>query len=413
MRLLATTIFALTLCFLSPLQAAVDSLVMGPQYANQVWYQFGVGTTATSPQSNWDLGFETSGVSGAIIANGGKGVNVYVVEGKTPADWETIDTTGMGEWTALHNSPESWTIGALNQPADTSNDLDLGWGSYNLTTHQVVGNRVFVVTTPTATKKLRIDALVGGEYRFTYANIDGTEEFSGVIAKSAFAGKKFGYWSFEGNQSVDREPAKESWHITMLKYVDMIPAGPGVTMAYPVTGILANASVSVARIVAEDPSTAPAPAEEAFETRANVIGWDWKAFANMAYTVSDSTAYFVKTASGDVYRLTFSSFAGSSTGTTVFESTSVVTSVSETDPSLRLSVYPSVVERCNHLELAVDASQHTTVNVYDVTGTLVWTTSVTDGFNAVALNTCSLASGKYFVTAQTNNGVISSTFIVQ
>ena len=50
-----------------------------------------------------------------------------------------------------------------------------------------------------------------------------------------------------------------------------------------------------------------------FQSKINVIGADWKNFdqANNRWSLVDSTAYFIKTANGKIYKIIFTGFGGS------------------------------------------------------------------------------------------------------
>lgn len=405
----------LLLC-VSTSHAKIDSLVMGPQYANQVWYSLSSGVHSTSLQNNWDIAFEvtsTSGTTASIIVNEGKGAKVYVVPDATIEDWATIDTTGLSTWTPLHNSVTNLSDGALNQARDKSNEFDFGWGAYNLVSHQILGTNVFVYQNADVTFKLRVDGLVGGAYQFTYSHLDGSNEHSGVITKASYANKLFAYWSFDKHATVDREPALAEWDITMLKYVDMIPAGPGTVMAYPVTGILTSPQVKVAKVVSAAPATEPAPANDVFLSDANVIGWDWKSFANGAFTVADSTVYFVLS-SNNLYRLVFTGFSGGSSGVTTFNVDAVQTSSVSNSPSTytRLAVYPNVVTNGASVDIASAVEGTCTLHVVDALGHVVHSRLVESGLSAMSLTTAGLASGTYSVILQSDRTITTARIVV-
>ena len=405
----------LLLC-VSTLHAKIDSLVMGPQYANQVWYSLSSGVHTTSLQSNWDIAFEvtsTSGTTASVIVNEGKGAKVYVVPDATIEDWETIDTTGLSTWTPLHNSVTTLSDGALNQARDANNEFDFGWGAYSLVSHQILGTNVFVYQNAEVTFKLRVDGLIGGAYQFTYSHLDGSNEHSGEIAKASYANKLFAYWSFDNHAAVDREPALTDWDFTMLKYVDMIPAGPGTVMAYPVTGILTSPLAKAAKVITATPSTEPAPASELLLPDANTIGWDWKSFANGTFAVADSTVYFVLS-SNNLYRLVFTSFSGGSSGVTTFSVDAVQPSSvsSNSSSSARLAVYPNVVTNGASVDIASAVEGACTLLVVDALGHVVHTRLVESGLSAMSLTTTGLASGTYSVILQSDRTITTARLVV-
>lgn len=397
--------------------AKTDSLVMGQQYANQVWYSLSTGQSAIAAQAAWDLAFETTSVSGttaSVLINEGKGAVVYVVPEKTIDDWTTIDTAGLSTWKPLHNSVISWSEGALNTARDVSDEFDFGWGSYSMVSHQVLGTKVFIYKHAARTLKLRIDGLINGAFKFTYANLDGSDQHEGTVTRLDYNGKLFAYWSFDTHATIDREPSLAEWDITMLKYVDVIPAGPGTTMAYPVTGILVNPKSQVAKVISSTPETEPAPAGDQFTSNINGIGWDWKSFTNGAFTVADSSVYFIRQASGTMYRLVFTGFSGSGSGVTKFTSDSVGTSsVNSTMPVASLAVFPSVVPKGSDFEVVTTLAGSGTIQLYDVAGSLARSFTVTDGFTATRCSTAALAPGAYMVVVNNNNTVTTARIIIQ
>ena len=66
--------------------------------------------------------------------------------------------------TSLHNSDTSWNYGAFI--STQSNDMfDYGWGVYNIQTHNIVGDSLFIIKTINGNwKKLFIKRKTSGEY---------------------------------------------------------------------------------------------------------------------------------------------------------------------------------------------------------------------------------------------------------
>lgn len=156
--------------------SAQITVTTGPANAQQSWFNLLDETTITRPLAEWDLAFEINGgFNVGVLVNTAKGMKVYQAP-YAIADWASVDTTGMASsWTELNNSDTSWSHGALNQ--HLSGEFDLGWGVYNMITHVVEGDSVFIVKQAGGDwRKLRIDALASGAYTFTYAALDGSGE---------------------------------------------------------------------------------------------------------------------------------------------------------------------------------------------------------------------------------------------
>ncbi|MFM9943729.1 MAG: hypothetical protein ACKVQB_00710, partial [Bacteroidia bacterium] len=120
----------------------VDSVGTGASNANDVYYSFTNGIVKSQPNNNWDLAFEITGFAASILANHVKGMVVY----QSPysyAKWANFDTAGHKSWKKMYNSTKSWSKGAFNLHHD---DLyDLGWGTYEPTTHAVSGDSIFLL----------------------------------------------------------------------------------------------------------------------------------------------------------------------------------------------------------------------------------------------------------------------------
>jgi hypothetical protein len=326
-----------------------------------------------------------------------------------------VDTNGMSEWEKHNNSLETWSSGAFNMGRD-HNTGDFGWGEYNLSTHQVTATTIYVVKLPgNVYKKIMIDGLVSGTYTFRYSDLDGGNEQTASLAKSNFQGKNFIYYSLKDNRSIDREPAAQNWDLLFGKYVDM--AGPNLDIPYVVTGVLNNRNVTVAQVQTSYPATEPIPDEGAFNTKLNEIGYDWKAFAGTAYTISDDRAYFVKARDGGIYRLLFTSFTGGSTGAMTFTTELLgVSGVETAEEKLgTFALHPNVVSRRESLTLVYELkSGDAELAIHDLTGRNVAHSTLPTGEGLRRISVpVDLPSGVYIATVKQGGGVGSMRFVVR
>ncbi|MDZ7846148.1 MAG: hypothetical protein U5L96_04980 [Owenweeksia sp.] len=53
----------------------------------------------------------------------------------------------MGNSPLLTNSYNTWMRGAFDANRDTSNASDFGWGAYNVTTHLIEGDSIYILKT--------------------------------------------------------------------------------------------------------------------------------------------------------------------------------------------------------------------------------------------------------------------------
>lgn len=291
-------------------QTIEDSVSIDAAYANQVWYSLANGEQLSAPKSEWDLAFAVSGQGANILINSAIGTKLWVYPDADVSGWSSLDTSGITAWAMLYNSDTSWNLGAFNQNKST-NPYDLGWGIYDPITHFVNGDSLFVIKlSNNSYQKLWIEKLASGTYTFRYANLDGSNETPATLVKSNYSGKNFGYYSIQNNASVDREPLSSDWDLLFTQYTAFIPN------AYGVTGVLSNNAVTIAEARPVDISEA-SHGDYTFSTPINTIGYDWKTYGG-GWTIEDSTTYFVKDITGNIWKLVFTGFGGSANGTFYF-----------------------------------------------------------------------------------------------
>ncbi len=388
------------------------TVTTGPGIAQQTWYKLTTDAVTSAALAEWDIAFEINGgFNAGILANTQKGLQVF----QSPysvADWTTLDTTGMAAgWTVLHNSDKDWSLGALNSDVDLDN-YNLGWGIYNTVTHVVAGDSIYVVRlTSGDVKKLRIDALSAGTYNFTYANIDGSDEQVHAVAKADYVGKNYTYWSMATNSALDREPAAADWDFVFGKYIT------DIGQWYGVTGVLQNKGVEVVQVG----GTLPADATmdwTAFDTTISAIGYDWKAFDMniFQYVVDDSLTYFVKDIPGNLWKVIFTGFGGSTTGDITFTKELLsATGVNETTKANTFVIYPNPALD-GMVNVVIDATQSTgNLSVIDLSGKIV-RQEMLNGLNGLSTRTIDIAglsAGVYTMQFASNNVSMFSKLIVR
>ncbi len=411
------------LCATGAQAQTADSVSTGSGYKDQVFYSMENGVQSTAPNANWDIAFQISGFSSAILINDANGAELYSVPGSSAESWkQPVDTNGMADsWPKWNNSPFTWDAGAFNMDKDY-NTGDFGWGEYSMVTHTVSGTTVYVVKLLNGSyKKIFIDGLASGAYSFRYADLDGSNEVEATLDKKDFPGKNFGYYSLANQDFEDREPATTSWDITFGKYIDFVSAGPGTLMPYAVTGVRINKNVLAAKVIDVPADESIAPEESAFSDTIATIGWNWKTFnmGSNSYDISTTQSYFVKSQAGNLYKLVFTGFTGSSTGRYIFTKTQLSsTSVGQPDsPVGVMALHPNTAVAGETVQVVFSTEQpvgQAFIAVYDMTGRELLQQALptgSTGLQSVDVRTSSLHSGMYIVVLNLN-GITAHQYLM-
>lgn len=397
-------------------QVINDTVSIGATYANQKWYSLQNDEQGSAPKNNWDIAFDVSGFGSSIHINSVIGTLLWKYPSADTSGWSTLDTTGISTWPKLYNSDTSWAIGAFEKGMNLSNSFDLGWGVYNPTNHIVTGDSLYLIKLSNgAYKKLLIENLAGGIYSFKYADINGTNVQSVLLAKSTYTGKNFGYYSLQTDAALDREPTTSNWDLLFTQYTTFIPS------AYTVSGIVSNTGVHIAQVNnIGNVTTYNSWNAHSFITPINEIGYDWKAFTGTTYAITDSLIYFVKTNAGNIWKVIPTGFGGGSTGNYMF-SKELLSSVGIKDEAKNnnalLSVYPnpSVGENTTIIYDFEKSVSSAVLSVYNLSGKIVYSEELNSntGLHTHKLITSVLKSGMYFVTIEFEGEVIQQKLIIQ
>lgn len=388
-----------------------DTVSIGAQYANQKWYSLANDEQGTAPKNNWDIAFECAPYGTSILINSVTGTKLWLCTNADTSQWATLDTTGMGTgWPLKYNSDTSWLYGAFSQPQ--TSQYDLGWGIYNPITHFVDGDSLYVIKLANNTyRKIWIRQLASGAFTFRFANLDNSGDTTVQLHKSNFPGKLFGYYSLQNNAELDREPVQTSWDILFTQYTTFIPT------PYGVTGVLSNSGVLVAQASQVNVTTAQWTAYP-YITPMNEIGYDWKVLnmQTFQFDITDSLAYFIQDVNGNIWKLIFTGFGGSSTGNYIFTKEQVGTStVTENNRTQSFGLYPNPSANGNFTVLtSLGQSGTGTVTTTDATGRVVQSALIQGGgLQQSTFSTEGWSAGIYFVTVLSDGIALTQKLIVQ
>jgi len=424
-------LFTVTLaCLFSSISMAqttgliTDTVVTGPGYANEVYYNLADGNQWSVGRKQWDIAFRASRMSASILTNdaannnaiGLSGVELYTYENADTSGWATVDTTGLYTWKLLVNSTNDWETGAFCQ--NQTGHPDYGWGKYNTASHDVLGDSLYIIKLRDGSfRKLWIMRKYSSENKieFRYAMLDGSQDTTVMLDCSPYAAKNFVGYSLTTNQVVDFEPAEsDQWTLLFTKYMYTYPDG----VLYPVTGVLSNYDIKVNKVEHVAPDYRIFNLTTMDSTRAS-IGWEWKYLdAGFVYHVVDSLVHFIQDQESNIYRLVFKEFAGSSSGRIVFDKELLsLSSVPEGENNMmNVAVYPNPAS--SEVTVLVNPGKGSAVQllISDMSGRLVKNDPYTvepHSLNKIQLPLTGLSSGIYFIRVLTGSVERTMKLIVQ
>ncbi|HLV41425.1 MAG TPA: T9SS type A sorting domain-containing protein [Brumimicrobium sp.] len=397
-------------------QAVTETVSIGAGYTNETWYSLETGDQNSRIAADWDLSFDLTGIGTSIRTNSGNGILLYTYPNGAVSDWSTVDTTGITSWNEMYNADTSWRIGALDQNINPNDPFDVGWGTYNMITHVISGDSIFIIKLMDGSyRKLRIDNMASGVFNFTFANIDGTNEIQASVAKTDYADRLFGYYSLQNETELNHEPiALEDWDLFFGKYTGFIPT------PYSLTGIIAGPNTQVAKISGvtdvlnyNDWSAAQ------LTTEINTIGADWKEFdmGTYTYTIAEDRVYFVKTHVGDIWKIVPTGFGGSSNGN--FEFTKEKLSTLSLDEDVlgqaQVIVYPNPASENVSMIFNNMAAQSATAQITNLKGQVVaeYHLSGNSNFEVKNIPVHEFEAGVYIVNVKSGNQQFNQKLIIK
>lgn len=391
-------------------QSGLDTVSTGAGYSLEKWYSLQNDEQGSNPKNTWDLAFEVSGMGSGIHINSSIGTMLWVYPNGDTSAWNAIDTTGLSSWTPYYNSDTSWSIGAFNQGTN-GDPYDLGWGKYNMITHEVTGDSIYLLKLfNNSFKKIWIQKLAGGTYYFQYADLDGNNLQSVSLSKAPYSTKNLVYYSIQGNVVLDVEPAASDWDLVFKQYTAFIPT------AYNVTGVLQNKGVTAVKVYPVDTSYVQWT-NHTFQTAINTIGYDWKSYSG-TWQIKDSTIYFIKSKQGDIWKLVFTGFGGSSNGNFIFRKERLASTPSEASEWTldRILLYPNPATHTLNVLLQNSTSKTLTFEVRDLTGKTLLSSQQTlpaNNFTSVPISIENLPNGFYFLVLSDGIHSVTHKFIKQ
>jgi hypothetical protein len=422
-----------------------DAISMGTGYANDVYYQLRQGTSAFRTGDEWDLAFQTTvfgdpSFNATVRANHArKDVQIYSLHLSASnyfGNLSPADTVGKtSEANRLYNADTSWGTGAFYQNRRTENPFSYGWGNYDMSTHYLSGDSLYLVVVKGIPYQFWLEEYISTPvdsvaYIFHVADFNNSnihdQKLYRKSASADFSDRLFAYYDIASNTVLSHEPTPRSaWDLLFTKYLTAVP-GPNGMQQYAVTGVLMNLSRDVAKVQHMYPDDINSGNFQSFtrSTQIDAIGYDWKTFVNPGpngyYQLDDSESYIIKSHSGNntqYWQLQFTEFEGSGTGNISFRkrliSTVGVHDVNNSQPAV-FSIAPNPASNQAMLLIDGKTSGPAQMLITDMAGRVVRheTISLQNGINAFSLNTANWPAGIYAVQVAAQGWTLGSRLVV-
>lgn len=385
----------------------------GGSYSEMAFYRLSDDETTNVSGDSWDVAFTVIGDTDAGIS-----INEAAVVFGTQRVLFLAPTNDFNEVISagdlterLLNVEKSWESGAFNSVADPGNSNDFGWGILDPNTGTITGNRVFVVRSKDGShRKMQIVSLDQGVYTVKLADLDGANETTLTIDKADYPDSDLAYLSLASNALVTNIPG--DWDLLFTRYSAPQDDGAGGTIEIMTSGTLSAPGVEVAEargVLPDDAQFADYEAELSDEI--DVIGFDWKSFENNTmWVIPFDLSYFVKTETGQVWKVIFVDFDGSSTGNVVFTKELVVmSSVQERSAFESVGVYPNPLSESSVAVFSLKSAGTIQASLSNLLGQPIWKgqQKVQEGLNTLELHAGTIPSGTYFLTLQYKGETLS------
>ena len=393
-------------------------LSYGPTYSQMKFYTLSDDSEQAFFNDQWQIaltaeGFQDAGLSMNEAASlMGEGLEVWLAPTN---DFDaTISTADLS--IQLWNPDSSWNVGAFNSLRDPDNQLDYGWGSYNPQQMSVVGDEVFVIRLVNGRYvKFMVESLALTTYNLKWADLDGSNEETMQIDKQQYSSKDLLLLNMTSKTVT---PVSQDADLVFTRYNVPLDDGNGGILDYAVTGCLSLPGVTVAQASGVNPETvAWDDYKDSLDARIDVIGQDWKSFelSQLMWVIPDDVAYFVKDKKGDVWKVIFIDFEGSSTGNIVFtkEKVGTVSSIDQIRGLNSWLVFPNPVEERMQMVIEAEQSLDVTLQLVDMQGRVVssWNQALTAGMINVTYDVDHLAPGSYQVVLSTDGQKVAQPIL--
>ena len=284
---------------------------MGPNYEQQVYFDFETGKYASVSPYTWDIAFSRED-DNKIIINGGKNGEFSACNLGKISFSDPIDLNGIEDDQWKHDNPsgdiDSTALGNVftRQTSGRVWETDSNMYLIKLGPEKDLGEKAYV--------KLRILYRNGEDYQIEWNYWQ--KNMSIPVPIPTFEDKNYTYFCFECGSLIENEPMdNDEWHIVFTRYKQEIYyAQVNATEGYTVTGVLSNMedtkTANLTGMIDYNDITISNAKGIDFNDNLNNIGYEWKTFSIQAnkYTINPKNAFVVKSRRGLYYKVKFIDF---------------------------------------------------------------------------------------------------------
>lgn len=407
-----------------------DTVVMGPGYANEVFYNVATGVKTKSIMNKWHIAHTSNTRDNCIKANHANGsqsfVKVYAYPKGDNSAYASMDTTGWSSWKTFINDAHKHELGAFNQSVNSANPWDFSWGTYNSGTHIITGDSLFLVVVNNGTstdyiKFMPIAQYPNGDFTFRYDIVGGNKSNSIIdtLKQSAANGGAYKYFNFT-TKSATVEPNGGDWDLNFTRYYDTAWKGNIYISAFPYTGVQSKRGTLVSKIkntLWDDlkakgqifvDSSRDTTGGNGFQNDLSRIGAKWKTFNGQSYDMVADLNYIIEKKVGssfEYWAIQFTGFVGASAGRIILNRTKLGASASVYNISSNVSIFPIPTTNSIYVKPLTGAKIQTII-LRSMDGRVVRSAN-SNNFNVsdvAQLSIADMPAGQYIIEVQTSMG---------
>ncbi len=414
MKKILYSILSLGILGTASAQVMTDTITTGTGYLNQAYYSLENDVQATADAKAWHIAFcsltQQPGMS--IRFNSLNGNLRLLPNANVEVPITSVDTSGWASEAQLVDMDSNYYVGAFDQSAGNG-QLDYSWGEYNTTTHKLSPKRIFGAQIGTDFYAIHFSLVPQTSiYHITYYKLGETDSVSYDLDFTAYTSKNYVYTNLFDQSVLDLEPKANTWDLFFGQYYTNVGGG----MMYPVAGVLNNLKTEVAKVITTDPANYTRDNSEIYSMNNNVISYTWKASGQGGTTIADTVVYFVKATDGAIWKVRFTGFisgVGSNplAGSYILDK-ELISAVGVNDvATVFTQLYPNPAN--DNVQLVVDATENTTVEIYSLSGAKVYSNIINGGLQTLSINTAELMNGMYQVVVTFNGNKTNKKLIIQ